>query len=93
MLNLEWGFAPLGRIGHFYVELSVLNSGKVTAKNYNFDLEIVLHTLFNVIGEEEWPAGIVDVIDNPHHNVNINFVLKNECYAENLKFMLIVVDT
>ena len=26
----------MGRIGHFYMELGLLNSGKVSAKNYNF---------------------------------------------------------
>ena len=32
VLNLEWRYASLGRIGYIYMEFSLFDSGKVTAK-------------------------------------------------------------
>ena len=37
VLCLEWRYASVGRVSHFYMEFGLFNSGKVIAKNYNFN--------------------------------------------------------
>ena len=42
MFCLEWRFVALDGHSDFYVELSLFNSGRVTAKNYNFPVRNVV---------------------------------------------------